>query len=269
MTTVLSADGTQIGFDHHGSGPALVLVLGAFNDRSAGKALAAHLAPHFTVVNYDRRGRGDSGDTLPYDVDREVEDLAAMIEVAGGSAAVFGYSSGAVLAMIAAEKGLPITKLALYDPPFPLEDKSVEFFDQLAADIRTALREGRRGDAVELFQTRAVGIPPEVVAQIRQAPFWPALEQIAPTLEYESIILAADPGLPERVVVSALVIAGSDSPPSVTQAAKILANRLPDSSLCVLKGQSHDIVADVVGPVVAQFLANDPDRTSGTAAESS
>lgn len=255
MTTVHSADGTPIGFERHGSGPALVLVLGAFNDRSAGEALAAHLVPHFTVVNYDRRGRGDSGDTLPYDVDREVDDLAAMIDVAGGSAAVFGYSSGAVLAMIAAEKGLPITQLALYDPPFPLEGKATEFFAQLAADIRTALTDGRRGDAVELFQTRGVGIPPEVVAQIRQAPFWPALERIAPTLEYESIILAADPGLPERVGALTLVIAGSDSPPSVTEAAKTLADRLPDGTLCVLAGQSHDLVAEVVGPVIAQFLA--------------
>lgn len=254
MTTVHSADGTPISFDQTGSGPPLVLVLGAFNERSAGEALAAYLAPHFTVVNYDRRGRGESGDTQPYDVDREVEDLGAMIEVAGGAAAVFGYSSGAVLAMIAAEKGLPITSLALYEPPYPLEGRAPEFFNQLAVDIRGLLAEGRRGDAVELFQTRAVGIPPGVVAQIRQAPFWPALERIAPTLEYESIILAADPRLPERVVAPTLVIAGSESPPIVADAAKTLAGRLSDGTLRVLEGQTHDIVADAVGPVVAGFL---------------
>ncbi|GGG68585.1 alpha/beta hydrolase [Kocuria dechangensis] len=254
MTTVTSADGTPIGFDRTGSGPALVLVLGAFNDRTAGHALAVHLAAHFTVINYDRRGRGDSGDTAPYAVEREVEDLAAMIEVAGGSAAVLGYSSGAVLAMLAAAKGLPITKLALYDPPFPLAGRAPEYFDQLATDIRAALDQGSPGKAVELFQTRAVGIPPETVAQIRQAPYWPALEKIAPTLEYESLILATDPALPQRVAAPTLVITGSHSPPALADAAATLAGRLPDGTLRVLEGQTHDINPQTAGPVITEFL---------------
>jgi pimeloyl-ACP methyl ester carboxylesterase len=255
MASVHSKDGTEIGYDTCGSGPALVLVLGAFNERATGAALATFLSAHFTVVNYDRRGRGESGDTHPYDLEREVEDLAALIDSAGGSASVLGYSSGAVLAMIACEGGLPITKLALYEPPFGLEGMDDAFFIELADRLRDDVAEGRRGDAVERFQTRAVGIPPEVVAQIRHAPFWPELERIAHTLEYEARILAADAELPTRVEVPTLVIAGSASPPALVEAAEALAEKLPQGAVCVLPGQTHDLVPDAVGPVLVDFLA--------------
>ena len=254
MASAHSADGTKIRFDQSGTGEPIILVLGAFNDRSAGEPLAAYLADHFTVVNYDRRGRGESGDTLPYDIQREVEDLRALIDIVGGSASLFGYSSGAVLAMIAVDRGLPITRLALYEPPFGLEGKSAQFFLDLAESIRHEVAEGRRGDAVELFQTSAVGIPPEVVAQIRHAPFWPALEGVAHTLEYESRILAVEPALADRIAVPTIVIAGSESPPSLTGAAAALAGRLPQGTLRTLPGQTHDLVPESVGPVVVDFL---------------
>lgn len=254
MPSVSSQDGTEIRYDTCGSGPALVLVLGAFNERATGAALAAFLSEHFTVVNYDRRGRGESGDTHPYDVEREVEDLAAIIGAAGGGASVFGYSSGAVLAMIACERGLPVTKVALYEPPFALEGMDALFFTELADRLRDDVAEGRRGDAVERFQTRAVGIPPEVVAQIRHAPFWPELERIAHTLEYETRILAADPELPGRVEVPALVIAGSGSPPTLTGAAEAIADKLPQGAVRVLPGQTHDLVPEAVGPVLVEFF---------------
>jgi pimeloyl-ACP methyl ester carboxylesterase len=254
MASTRSADGTEIRFDQSGSGDPVILVLGAFNDRSAGEPLAAYLADHFTVVNYDRRGRGESGDTLPYEVQREVEDLRALIDIVGGVATVFGYSSGAVLAMIAVDSGLPISRLALYEPPVGLEGKSARFFADLAESIRREVTEGRRGDAVELFQTRGVGIPPEVVAQIRRAPFWPALEGVAHTLEYESRILAVEPALADRIAVPTIVIAGSDSPPSLVGAAGALAERLPQGTLRTLPGQTHDLVPEAVGPVVVEFL---------------
>lgn len=254
MATTRSHDGTLLRFDTCGSGPPLVLVLGAFNERATGAGLAAFLADRFTVVNYDRRGRGESGDTHPYDVEREVEDLAALIDVVGGSAAVFGYSSGAVLAMIAAERGVAITRLALYDPPFALEGMDATFFADLAQSLRDDVAEGRRGDAVERFQTRAVGIPPEVVAQLRHAPFWPQLERIAHTLEYEARVLAADRELPTRVAVPTLVLVGSASPPALLDAAAALAGRLPEGETQVLPGQTHDLVPEAVGPVLAEFF---------------
>src|SRR5947199_6861992 len=118
MRTVISKDGTALAFDQSGQGPALILVAGATATRLAEAALSAHLAPHFTVFAYDRRGRGDSGDTAPYAVEREVEDLEALIREAGGSAFVFAISSGAALALEAAASRLNVKKLALYEPPF-------------------------------------------------------------------------------------------------------------------------------------------------------
>jgi pimeloyl-ACP methyl ester carboxylesterase len=138
--------------------------------------LADQLAEHFTVFNYDRRGRGMSGDTVPYAIEREIEDLDALITEAGGSASVFGYSSGAILTLMAAARGLTITKLALYDPPFLVDAESSQSFKDLVGQLAKLIASDQRGEAVELFQMKAVGIPPEVVAQLRQAPFWPALE---------------------------------------------------------------------------------------------
>ncbi|MCR2762081.1 alpha/beta hydrolase [Microbacterium sp. zg.B48] len=255
MSAVQSADGTSIRFDQSGSGSPLVLVLGAFNTRSAGASLAVHLAQRFTVFNYDRRGRGQSGDTAPYEIQREIEDLAALIAAAGGESAVFGYSSGAILALAAAEHGLPITGLALYEPPFPLTGRSRDFFTRSAGEIRALIAEGRPDAAVELFQIRIVGIPPEVVAQIRHAPFWPELVRVAPTLEYEVLLLASDPDLPGRVGIPTLVVAGSDSPSVLTDAAENLSRRLAHGSYRELAGHSHDIDADALGPVVTEFLA--------------
>jgi pimeloyl-ACP methyl ester carboxylesterase len=158
MGTVTSKDGTRIAFDQSGKGPAIIVVVGAFNDRSTGTPLARSLEQHFTVFNYDRRGRGESSDTAPYAIEREIEDLDALISQAGGSARVFGYSSGAILALRAAAHGLAIAQLALYDPP-PTGAKA----GQLAPQLTELIAAGRRGDAVELFQTEAVGIPAAVV----------------------------------------------------------------------------------------------------------
>src|SRR5712691_4903736 len=190
MRKVISKDGTPIAFDQSGEGPPVILVVRAFNDLSTRAPLAAQLSEHFTVFNYDRRGRGASGDRTPYAIEREIEDLAALITEAGGSSSVFGYSSGAVLALKAAASGLAISRLALYEPPFPVDDG----FPKLARDVSARLTElissGRRGEAVELFQTEMVGIPAEIVAQLRHAPFRPALETIAHTLVYEATLLS-------------------------------------------------------------------------------
>jgi pimeloyl-ACP methyl ester carboxylesterase len=250
METVTSKDGTRIAFDQSGVGPAIILVVGAFNDRAAGAPLARFLERHFTVFNYDRRGRGESGDTTPYAIEREIEDIDALIAQAGGSAFVFGYSSGAVLALRAAAYGLSISQLALYDPP-PTGAKA----GQIAPQLTELIAAGRQGDAVELFQTEAVGIPAAVVAQMRNAPFRPALEKIAHTLAYESTILRALPtGLAASVRVPTLVIDGEESPDVVRHTAQSLAGALPEGRYRTLKGQNHDIVASVVGPVLEEFF---------------
>ncbi|RPI28365.1 MAG: alpha/beta hydrolase [Chloroflexota bacterium] len=252
MEKVNSKDGTAIAFDRSGEGPAVILVVGAFNDRAAGAPLARFLERHFTVFNYDRRGRGESSDTAPYAVEREIEDLDALIAKAGGTASVFGYSSGAVLALRAAAHGLAITKLALYDPP-PTGARA----GQLAPQLTELISAGNRGDAVELFQTEAVGIPPDVVAQLRNAPFWPGLEKIAHTLVYESTILQALPkGLPASVRIPTLVISGEENPEVLRQAAQSLAGALPEGRYHILNGQSHDIDPDVLGPVVRDFFTS-------------
>lgn len=251
MGTVTSKDGTRIAFDQSGEGPAIILVVGAFNDRATGAPLARFLERHFTVFNYDRRGRGESGDTGPYAIEREIEDLDALIAQAGGSACVFGYSSGATLALRAAAHGLAISHLALYEPP-PTGAKA----GQLAPQLTELIAAGRRGDAVEFFQTEAVGIPAAIVAQMRNAPFRPALEKMAHTLVYESIILRSLPtGLIASIRVPTLVIDGEESPEVIRHAAQSLAEAVPEGRYRTLKGQGHDIVPAVVGPVLEEFFA--------------
>ncbi len=263
MGEVRSKDGTAIAFERSGEGPPVILVVGAFNDRATGAPLAAALQERFTVFNYDRRGRGDSGDTLPYAVEREVEDLEALIEEAGGSASVFGYSSGAVLALRAAAHGLAIPMLALYEPPVSADGGVGRLREDLAARLAGLVEEGRRGDAVELFQTEGVGLPAEVVAQIRQASFWPALEAMAHTLVYEIEILG-DGSLPAELAASVeaptLVVAGGESFPYLREMAPALADVMPIARARVLEDQSHDLVPQVLAPVLEEFL---DDRDDG------
>ena len=255
MDTHLSQDGTRIAFDRTGEGPPVVIVVGAFNDRSTAAPLAEALAARFTVFTYDRRGRGASGDTQPYHVDREIEDLGAVIAEAGGAAFVFGYSSGAVLALRAAAHGLPITKLALYEAPLGAPTASAEHAPRLAQLIAA----GRRGDAVEYFQAKVVGIPEDVVARLRQAPFRPALEQMAATLVYECTIIG-DGSLPTALAASiarpALVMAGGASFPFMRTTAQALADALPHGQARILEGQTHDLVPAVLAPVLEQFFTD-------------
>jgi pimeloyl-ACP methyl ester carboxylesterase len=259
MDTVTSADGTTIAFDRYGDGPPVIMAVAAFNTRSTTDPLARALAPQFSVLNYDRRGRGDSGDTTPYAVDREIDDLAALITATGGPAAVFGYSSGATLALKAAAAGLPVTKLVLYEPPFRTDDSHPALPADFPARLAGLVSAGRRGDAVELYQTQAVGIPEDVVAQLRHAPFRPGLEAIAHTLAYDAAIIG-DLSLPTgqlaTVTVPVLVISGENSPPFLRAAARAAVAALPDGQLAILPGQGHDINPSVTAPVMAEFLAS-------------
>ena len=190
MRTVISKDNTPIAFDQSGQGPAIILVSGATATRLAETSLAAALATQFSVFAYDRRGRGDSGDTSPYAVEREVEDIDALITEAGGSAYVFGHSSGAVLALEAARllKGR-IEKLAMYEPPFIIDDSRPPIPQDYVPHLNKLISEGRRSEAVEYFMIDVVLVPAEMVAQMRSTPMWPQLEAVAHTIPYDGAIM--------------------------------------------------------------------------------
>ena len=259
MRTVVSADGTKIAFDKAGDGAPVILIVGAFNDRSTGAPLAEALESRLTVVNYDRRGRGASGDTQPYAIEREVEDLDALIREVGGSARVFGYSSGANLALEGAASGLNITKLALYEAAFIIGNDIPRPPRDMAAQLAALVSSGRRGDAVELFQTKLVGIPEQVVAQMRHAPFRPTLEATAHTLVYEASIVG-DLTLPavrlRSIKAPTLAIYGGASPAFMGNAAKAIAEAVSNGQARALDGQSHDIVPAALAPVLLEFLVD-------------
>lgn len=256
MEKTTSADGTVIAYDRTGDGPPLVYVGGAFNLRSAGEPVAALLKSRFTVLSYDRRGRGDSGDTAPYAVEREIEDLAAVLDAAGGAAAVYGMSSGAALVIRAAAAGLPITGLALYEPPYSLGEDGPARAHEYVERLTAALSAGRRDQAVEMF-LRNVGTPAAMVAQMRHAPIWPAFEAIAPTLAYDAALLGD--GTPPADLLGAvaaptLVIDGGASPDWMHRTALRVAELVPGASHETLDGQTHDVSPDVLVPVLAEFF---------------
>jgi pimeloyl-ACP methyl ester carboxylesterase len=255
MNQCISRDGTSIAFDQQGEGPALILVLGAFNDRRTGAPLARRLSSRFQVFNYDRRGRGQSGDAAraaarPCDVERELDDLEALIGAAGGSAAVCGYSSGAALALLAAARGARISRLALYElPPGRAPAHAAELASLIAGD--------RRGEAVEYFQHRVVGIPEAVVARLREAPFRPGLEALAHTLVYDATLVGSDrvtPQLLATIQTPTLAIAGSESPPGMREAAEAAARALPDGRALILPGATHDLDPELLAPALESFL---------------
>jgi pimeloyl-ACP methyl ester carboxylesterase len=257
VDTVVSRDGTTIAFDRLGEGPPVVLVCGGSVERTSNAQLAQLLAADFTVINYDRRGRGDSGDTQPYAIEREVEDIEAVIEAAGGAANVWGSSSGAALALIAAASGLPVTKLALWEPPFVPDEFPRPPEDQVAQYERM-VAEGRRGDAVEYFMSKVVGMPPEFVAEARTQPFWESQEALAHTLAYDARIMS-DYRVPAdraaSVTVPTLVIAGGADMPWMRETAQALADALPAGQARFLDGQGHDVAPEVLAPVLKDFFA--------------
>ncbi len=261
--TVRSKDGTPIAYSKVGSGPALILVDGALCYRSVGPSgpLAELLAPHFAVYTYDRRGRGESGDTAPYAVEREVEDLDALIREAGGSAALYGISSGAALALEAAARLPAVGKLAVYEAPFIVDDSAPPRPSDLTDRLRTLVESGRRGAAVALFM-KTVGTPAFFRLLMSLMPMWRTLKAVAHTLPYDFAILG-DSGsgrpLPSSrwsgIKAPALVMAGGKSPAWMRNAMRSVSELLPGSRYRILEGQTHLLKAEVVAPVLAEFLA--------------
>lgn len=281
--SVVSADGTRIVYDRRGSepgsgtatgsgsltgsrsgtaAPAVVLVGGAFSVRQGSGPLAEALAPYFTVYAYDRRGRGESGDTPPYAADREIEDIAALIEESGSPEAyVFGHSSGAALALRAAAAGIGIGRLALYEPPYIVDDERRAMPGNFALRIAELVAEDRRSDVVALWMAHTVQMPEEAIAQMRHSPMWPALEAIAHTTVYDLAVMSdtmAGAPLPQEwatsVTVPTLVLVGGESGAWIQNSTEALTRLLPDARRRSLPGADHGVQPDQVAPVLREFF---------------
>ncbi|PWW21513.1 pimeloyl-ACP methyl ester carboxylesterase [Geodermatophilus normandii] len=255
MRTVRSTDGTPIAVDDEGSGPPLVLVTGALCDRRSPAGLVPLLAGSATVHTYDRRGRGSSGDTAPYAVEREIDDLAAVIGSTGGTALVYGHSSGARLALAAAAAGVPIDRLAVYEPPFRSGTGDADAA-VLRRRVEHLLEEGDRRGAVTAHLVGS-GIPEPVVQQMHGAPWWPAVEALAHTLPYDQA-LCGDLSLPTdqlaSISIPTLVLGGGASGADWRAALREVAATVPDGRYAEVPGQGHVPAHEVLAPVLAGFL---------------
>lgn len=264
MAQVKSNDGTMIAYDRSGTGPAVVLVGGGLDDGSENAAIAAELARHFTVYNYARRGRGGSGDTAPYAVAREIDDIQALIDAAGGSAHVFGASSGGALALEAAAAGLAIDRIAVYEVPYMSDTMMAKHWSAYVDHLTVALAEGRHWDAVALFM-RLAGSSDQEVAAARDSPFAPGLRALAPTLAYDAACLGD--GLPPttrlaRVAQPTLVATGGVpdqhmqglQPGFFDAAADAITAALPNAERRTIEGQSHVADPSVFAAVLAEFF---------------
>ena len=279
MQKVTSKDGTKIAYDQYGSGQPVIMVTGALGTRSTAmdNEIGLSLGQHFAAIDYDRRGRGESGDTQPYTVEREIEDIEALIDAVGGHAYLYGMSSGAILALEAA-RALPtkITKLAMYEPPFIIDDSRPPIPPDYVEQLNAATAAGRPGDAVEIFMTKAILIPDEYVSMMRnpppsgqhfggeesaQPPAWSNMEKVAHTLAYDGLIvrdyLAGKPLPPQRwasVPARTVVIVGGNSEPFFHDGAKALVADMPHAQYRILDGQDHAVNPAALAPVLDEFF---------------
>ena len=261
MHAVTSQDGTRIGYDKSGKGPALIIVNGALSARPDSAELAKLLAPRFTVYSYDRRGRGDSGDTQPYSVEREIEDVAAIIEAAGGSAYVYGKSSGACLALHAASSlGDKVERLALYEAPYSEADGAAAEWKAFTSVLGGMLAAGRRADAVTSFM-KFVGAPDDAIAKMKSSPAWAGMVAMAPTIAYDNKVLGEDRSVPvgtaAKIEAATLVMDGGASAepmPFMRTTADKLAKVIPGARRRTIEGQAHDVDPEVLAPVLLEFF---------------
>jgi pimeloyl-ACP methyl ester carboxylesterase len=255
---VTSADGTEIVFDKTGTGPPVILLSGGPGDRSGERPLADVLRPFLTVFTYDRRGRGESGDTKPYSVEREYEDLAAVIAEAGGSAGVYGSSGMGMIGLEAAAHGVPISKLAMWEPPYIVEGARPPVPADWGDRVAALIAQGRAEDAIEYWLVEIVGVPVEYVGSMRGTPFWAGMAASAHALVYDAAILR-DFSIPaERaasVSVPTLVMDGGEAAlPWIRQGVQEVLELLPGGRHQVLDGQAHDVPPEVIAPVLIKFF---------------
>jgi pimeloyl-ACP methyl ester carboxylesterase len=262
VQTVISRDGTKIAYDKLGSGPPVILVNGALSDRAASSDLASLMAGRFTAYSYDRRGRGDSGDTQPYAVAREIEDIEALIDHAGGAAYLVGFSSGAALALEAASMlGPKIGKLAVYEAPYDEAAGAADKWKTYRAEQADLLAGGRRGDAV-LHHLKFVGVPDAVVAEMKASPAWAGMEALAATLPYDVAIVGNDRSVPveraAKVRADALVIDGGasrETMPFMRASADRIAQAIPNAQRRTIEGQGHNVSPGAIAPVLIEFFS--------------
>jgi pimeloyl-ACP methyl ester carboxylesterase len=268
MNIITSKDGTKIAYDEQGNGPVVVLVAGAFGSRTFGPmpGLVPLLSNNFTAVLYDRRGRGDSGDTQPFDKKREIEDIEALIDDLGGTAYLYGISSGAAVAATAASAlgAQKVTKLALYEPSFILEESHSPIPSDYLDQLRRMLSEGRRSDMAALFLTDAVGLPAEMVEGMKQAPFWSEMAQVAHTLLYDGAFMVENQRAKrmndelretlEAIEVPTIVIDGSATYPFLHNTADIVAKTITGATRATLESQQHDVAPEAIAPVLIEFF---------------
>jgi pimeloyl-ACP methyl ester carboxylesterase len=264
MNRVTSKDGTPIAYDRTGDGPALILVGGGLDDGAENAPLAPELAERFMVYNYARRGRGGSGDTPPYAVEREIEDLEALIAEAGGRAHVFGASSGGALALEAAAAGVAIDRLAVYEVPYQLAEDGARRWREYVEQLGKVLEQGRRGDALELFM-RLAGSSEEMIASAKESPMWPGLEALAHTLAYDAACLGDGQPPTARfatITQPTLVATGGASPDSFVggggdffdRAADAIAASIPHARRQTIAGQAHVADPKALAPVLERFF---------------
>jgi pimeloyl-ACP methyl ester carboxylesterase len=262
MTSVTSKDGVRIAFEKTGRGPALILIPGALSDRNGGKPLAARLSDHFTVYTLDRRGRGDSTDAKTYAVEREIEDLAALIEHAGGDAYLYGVSSGAALALQTAAKlgATKVPKLALYEPPYSSdEEEQKRKFAEQKRRTNELIKTGQPGDAADYFLA-AIGLPPDALAKMKASPQWEMFKKIDFTLAYDYEVLG-DGTVPQAtaraIAVPTLVLDGEQTMEFIHAAADRVAQLIPAAKRKTLAGQTHQAAPEVTAPALIEFFQRD------------
>lgn len=260
MATAISGDGTAIAYETTGTGPAVVLVDGALSYRSSGpsRPLAQQLASAYAVTCYDRRGRGESGDTAPHAVEREVDDLAAVLEAVGGSAYVYGISSGGALVLEAAARGLPITRAAVYEIPLFVAGGRDWDAAGYVRELERFVASGNRSKAVKHFM-RAVQVPAPVVALMPLLPMWPRLKRVAHTLPYDHALLGDtasghDTPVPRWALsdTPTLIMGGGKSPGWMQRAQTVIAEALPAAEHRTIPGQTHLLEAEAVAAVLRE-----------------
>lgn len=271
MQTVISADGTRIAYDRYGEGPALILVNGAMSFRKFKKfeQIATALSEHCTVINYDRRGRGDSGPAGPVSVQHEVDDIAALIETVGGRASLWGWSSGGAVALRAAAAGVGVEKLVLYETPFKTDPEAKYPTEDYGPRLDEIVAEGNPYKAARHFMRNGIGMPAPVVALMSAMPMFRKFSRNGLTLPFDYAALGAhnmkgrplDPEEWATVTCPTLVAYGSKTYPVLKHASKALAEVLPNATLRELPGQNHNIAANAIVPVLAEFV-NAPSLSS-------
>ncbi|SHN11173.1 alpha/beta fold hydrolase [Mucilaginibacter sp. OK098] len=257
MNTVISKDGTKIAYNQNGSGPVIILVDGAFCSKDFGPmtGIVPLLSKNFTVISYDRRARGESGDTKPYAVEREIEDINALINVSGGSASLFGISSGAILCIKAVAYGLNIHKLAILEPPF-VGNKDNKRPADAVQQLNQMIAVGEQGSAVKFYLRKVIGLPAIIVFILRLTPNWPKMKAIANSLPYDAAV-CGDFNMPKEqvscITIPTIAIDSKQSPTFLRDAVQGVASALTNGKRVSLKGKPHDVPPKILVPALTDF----------------